>query len=61
MIEGIVKDATGLPVASARVGVRNLITGQAQEQAVAVDGLFRFPALAVGSYSVEAEAPAFAR
>lgn len=61
MIEGIVKDATGLPVALARVTVRNLVTGQAQEQAVAVDGLFRFPARAVGSYSVEAEAPAFAR
>lgn len=61
MIEGIVKDATGLPVASARVTVRNLVTGQTQEQAVSLDGLFRFPALAVGSYSVEAEAPAFAR
>ncbi|MFZ5928725.1 MAG: carboxypeptidase regulatory-like domain-containing protein [Acidobacteriota bacterium] len=61
MIEGIVRDATGLVIATAKVKVRHLTTGQEQEQTVTVDGLFRFPALAVGAYSVEAEAPAFAR
>lgn len=61
MIEGTVKDASGLAIATARVKVRHLTTGQEQEQAVSVEGLFRFPALAVGTYSVEAEAPAFAK
>ncbi len=61
MIEGIVKDGTGLAIATAKVKVRHLTTGQEQEQAVTADGLFRFPALAVGAYSVEAEAPAFAK
>ena len=61
MIEGIVKDAAGLAVASARVRVRHADTGQVQEQAVTAEGGFRFPALAVGAYSVDAEAKDFAR
>jgi len=60
-IEGVVKDATGLAVATARVKIRHLDSGLTQEQGVTIDGLFRFTALPVGAYEVVAEAAGFAR
>jgi hypothetical protein len=58
-VVGLVTDATGAVVPSARVEVRSLETGALAAQNVTPDGLYRFPLLTVGNYEMTVEAPGF--
>jgi outer membrane receptor protein involved in Fe transport len=58
-IRGVVEDASGAVVSSAKVTLKNLETSSSTTQTVNADGRFVFALLQVGSYEVKAEAPGF--
>jgi len=58
-ILGTVKDATGAVVPDTAITVRNLETSQRRTGKTDSDGAYRFPALPVGRYSVQAEHAGF--
>jgi hypothetical protein len=60
-ILGTVTDQSTAAVASAKVLVRNLDTNQTKEVITGVDGTFRVPQLAIGSYEVVVEAKGFTK
>jgi hypothetical protein len=59
-IEGTVTDTTQAAVSAARVTVKNLATGFTREAVASAEGLYRVPALPVGTYSLTVEASSFA-
>jgi hypothetical protein len=60
-LEGAVVDPSGAAVANAHLTVTNQATGIKFESTTASDGLFSFPVLPVGSYTIEVEGPGFAK
>src|SRR5579885_2426281 len=58
-ILGVVKDSSGAVVPGVTLTARNVDTGQSRATTSASDGLYRFPALPVGTYEVKAESPGF--
>jgi hypothetical protein len=60
-ISGSVLDPSGAPVPKTRVTVTNTATGLNRETTTASDGGFVFPLIAVGPYTVTAEAAGFRR
>ena len=58
-IRGTVRDASGAVVPAARVEANNVKTGVTTGAETNGDGLFVFPALQVGEYSLSAAAPGF--
>jgi hypothetical protein len=58
-IHGTVSDASGAPLASAAVGVKNLETGSLRTLVADGEGRYTAPALAVGKYEVTATKPGF--
>jgi hypothetical protein len=58
-ISGLVTDPSGAAIPSATVTVRNEATGVANTQRTTDAGLYSFPALIAGSYTVQAEAKGF--
>ncbi len=60
-LEGIVQDPSGRPVSQAKVTARDLRQGATRTALTSPEGLFRIPFLAVGDYTVSAEANGFAR
>lgn len=59
--EGQIKDSSGAAVADVVVKLRNLATGFAYETRTNGDGFYVFPAVAVGTYELEADKTGFAR
>ncbi len=59
-IEGTLLDPLDRPVAHGRLLLTNTATGATLTQTSDNNGLFRFPGLAPGSYTLEANAPSFA-
>ncbi|MGC4055303.1 MAG: carboxypeptidase-like regulatory domain-containing protein [Paludibaculum sp.] len=57
VVEGRVMDRSASMIGNAHVSVRNLTTGFVQETISSQGGLFRFPPLPVGTYTLTAEAP----
>jgi hypothetical protein len=55
-LEGTVTDSSGAVVPNAKVIVRNQATGEERATQTTSAGLYRVPALAVGTYSVEVQA-----
>lgn len=60
-LEGAVVDPSGAAVAGAHLTVTNQDTGIRFESTTASDGLFAFPVLPVGSYTIEVEHQGFAK
>ncbi|MEK7408827.1 MAG: carboxypeptidase regulatory-like domain-containing protein [Acidobacteriota bacterium] len=58
---GVVTDATDSLIAGAEVKARNVETNFAQTATTSAEGLYRFPALALGSYEITVEAKGFKR
>src|SRR4051794_22047820 len=58
-ISGTVSDASGASVPNAAVSLTNEATGVAQKQATTDAGLFAFPSIPAGAYSVRVEAKGF--
>ena len=58
-IEGVISDATGAPLARARVVVNNPGTGITRETETAADGFYRILLLPVGRYTITMQAPGF--
>jgi hypothetical protein len=58
-ITGVVKDANGAVLAKARVKVSSALTGSARETATTEEGIYVFPLLPVGVYSVTVEHQGF--
>src|SRR5262245_49591345 len=58
-IQGIVMDPQGLAIPSVKITARNTATGALRETLTASDGLYALPNLAVGLYSLTAEASGF--
>src|SRR5579862_9730115 len=56
---GTVKDPSGAVVAKAKVTVKNVATNETQVATAGDDGLYSFPYLRVGTYSVSVEAAGF--
>jgi hypothetical protein len=56
---GIVVDPSNSVVAGAVVTIRNVHTNFTQAVTTGADGLYRFPALALGTYEVSVKAPGF--
>jgi hypothetical protein len=61
VIQGVVVDARGLPSPNASIEVLNASISLRRRTLTDELGLFRFPLLPVGVYSVEVRAPGFAR
>ncbi|MBN9663453.1 MAG: TonB-dependent receptor [Acidobacteria bacterium] len=61
VVEGRVMDRSASMISNAHVAVRNLTTGLVQETISSQGGLFRFPPLPVGTYTLTAEAPQFSK
>src|SRR5438552_13916629 len=57
---GVVVDESGAVLPGVTITAQNVETGMARTTTTGHDGRFVMPALAVGSYAVEAEAPGFA-
>jgi hypothetical protein len=60
-ITGVVRDAVGALIPSAKVTIRNVGTGIESEVASNAEGIFVSPPLRPGEYVVEVEAPGFDR
>ena len=58
-ISGVVRDPSNAPLAGAKVALANTETGVRQETSSNEEGIYRFPSLVAGSYSVEASADGF--
>ncbi|MEO7653784.1 MAG: carboxypeptidase regulatory-like domain-containing protein [Bryobacteraceae bacterium] len=61
VIQGTIRDETGASIAGARVRLTNHGNNQVREQLSNDDGIFEFPALPRGDYSLEAERAGFKR
>ena len=59
-ITGTITDATGAPIASAKVTADNINTGFTQTTETESSGLYRFSILPLGRYNVRVESPGFA-
>ena len=59
-ITGTVSDATGAPIAGAKVTAENINTGFTQISETGPSGLYRFSVLPLGRYNVRAESAGFA-
>ncbi len=59
-LNGTVRDATGAVLPNALIIARNLGTNQARQVSSAEDGSYRFVALPVGDYEIDAGVPSFA-
>src|ERR1700756_2915535 len=58
-IVGTIKDPSGAVVAKARITVKNVATNETQTATAAEDGLYSFPYVRIGTYSVTVEAAGF--
>ncbi len=58
-ISGAVRDSSGAVVAGASVTLTNEATGIVQKQSTTEAGVFAFPSISVGSYTVKVEQPGF--
>src|SRR5437763_1610390 len=56
---GTITDASRGGITAAKVEIRNLETGSAEAHATNSEGIFRFPFLHPGTYSVRVEAKGF--
>lgn len=58
-IAGTVADESGAVIPGAKVAIRNDATGATNEQTTSAAGVYAFPALTVGSYTVSVEMTGF--
>jgi Carboxypeptidase regulatory-like domain len=58
-ISGTVKDMSGAVIPKSTVTATNTATGVKQSTATDESGIFSFPLLGIGAYTIEAEAPGF--
>src|SRR5438270_13880726 len=58
-ISGTIRDATGAVIPEASVTVTNEATGITYRQSTTAAGLYAFPSLPVGTYSITAEMKGF--
>src|SRR5580692_10031717 len=58
-ISGTVTDESGAVIPGAKVTIRNEATAAADEQTTSAAGVYAFPALTVGSYTISVELAGF--
>jgi len=58
-ISGVVRDSSGAVIPAATVTLTNDATGVVQKQSTTEGGVYAFPAIPVGSYTIKAEATGF--
>jgi hypothetical protein len=58
-INGVVKDPTGAAIANAQVELTNVNTGVVRKTATNTDGIYVFPSIAPGAYSMRVSAQGF--
>ena len=59
-VNGIVKDPNGAAIANAQVEITNVNTGVVRKTSTNTDGIYDFPSIVPGSYSMQASASGFA-
>ena len=59
-VNGVVKDPTGAAVANVQVELTNVNTGVVRKTATNTDGIYDFPTVVPGAYSMQASAAGFA-
>jgi hypothetical protein len=58
-VNGVVKDQSGAAIANAQVELTNVNTGVVRKTATNTDGIYVFPSVVPGTYSMQASAPGF--
>jgi hypothetical protein len=58
-VNGVVKDPTGAAVAKAQIELTNVNTGVVRKTSTTTDGIYNFPSVVPGVYSMQASAPGF--
>jgi hypothetical protein len=58
-ITGTVRDASGAVIPGTKVTATNEATGVNYSQAATATGVYAFPSVPIGSYTIAAEAPGF--
>jgi len=58
-VNGTVKDQTGAAVPNAQVALKNVDTGVVRTTSTNGDGIYAFPSITPGNYSMQASAPGF--
>lgn len=59
-VNGVIKDPSGAAIANAQVELTNVNTGVVRKTATNTDGIYDFPSVVPGSYSMQASAAGFA-
>ena len=59
-VNGVVKDPSGAAVANAQVGITNVNTGVVRKTITNTEGIYNFPSIVPGVYSMEVSATGFA-
>lgn len=58
-VNGVVKDQTGAAIANAQIELTNVNTGVVRKTVTNTDGIYDFPSVIPGVYSMQASAPGF--
>ena len=58
-VTGVVKDQSGAAIANAQVDLTNVSTGVVRKTATNADGVYNFPSVVPGSYSMQVSATGF--
>ena len=58
-VNGVVKDPNGAVIANTQVELTNVNTGVVRKTSTNTDGIYNFPSVVPGAYSMQASAPGF--
>ena len=58
-VTGVVKDPSGAAIANAQIELTNVNTGVVRKTATSTDGIYEFPSVVPGTYSMQASASGF--
>src|SRR5579884_3699052 len=59
-VNGVVKDPSGAAIANAQVDLSNVNTGVVRKTSTSTDGIYNFPSVVPGVYSMQVSATGFA-
>src|SRR5208337_690005 len=59
-VNGVVKDPNGAAIANAQIELTNVSTGVVRKTSTTTEGIYNFPSVVPGVYSMQTSAPGFA-